>query len=114
MRKRRVLVVDDYDDSRDALVAGLTAAGFVARGVEEEAATAAAAEFEPHVVILDLPIVDLVEIAGSLRATGAKIVALVDRTEPRRSDARAAGVDFFVLRPCAPRDVAAVCRRLTK
>jgi DNA-binding response OmpR family regulator len=113
-KKRRILVVDDYDESREELVAALTAAGFAASGVEEDDAVETAARGRPALVILDLPAADVIEVAPTLHSGQTKIVALLERAEPMRDAIREAGVDFVVLRPCSPAHLVKLVRRLTR
>jgi len=77
----RVLVVDDHPDAADALAAVLEVYGYPARACHDgPAALAAAAEFRPHVCLLDLimPNMDGLELAGRLREqAGGRPLVLV-------------------------------------
>jgi DNA-binding response OmpR family regulator len=110
----RVLVVDDYDETRAELVAELISDGFSARGCDEETAAQVFDDFAPAVLILDLPTADVVELCGSIDSSNTKILALVGRGDPQREAARRAGVDFFLLRPCAASEVVRICRRFVR
>jgi DNA-binding response OmpR family regulator len=105
-------VVDDDDETRDELVRSLAAAGFDARGADTENAQRIAAEHAPATVILDLAVDDAIDVATQLKGSIAKIVAIVTPTEPLRAEAHRAGVDFFLLRPCGPKHVIDIVRRL--
>ena len=119
----RVLVVDGYDDSREALSTELLASGYdvVAVAEEEEAVlvlTKAKRKTAIDVVLLDLPLPEAIEAARALRdERGGKdltIVAVVAPTDSRsaREAAHVEGVDYFVLRPCPPSAIVTQLRRL--
>ena len=104
---RRILVVDDNEDAADTLAEALSDQGYDVRvAVDGPRALAAAAEFGPDVVLLDigLPVMDGYEVARQLR----------QRTEPRpprllavtgygqekdRALATAAGFDDHIVKP---------------
>lgn len=104
---RRVLVVDDNRDSVETLSMLLRLKGHDTRAAQDgEEAIAAADDYQPHVVVLDLslPGMDGYEIARRLRARpyGAKLVlvALTGWTgHDVREKAAAAGFDFHLLKP---------------
>ncbi|WP_171470468.1 response regulator [Frigoriglobus tundricola] len=77
----RVLVVDDHLDAADALAAVLDVYGYPARACHDGAeALVAAAEFGPHVCLLDLmmPNMDGLELARRLREqAGGRPLVLV-------------------------------------
>lgn len=98
----RALVVDGYDETRDALLTELRRRGFNADGAADEDGVPRGT-FD--VVIMDAPAAELEEIACSLRARfpSAVVIALIDRNDvTTRARGRAAGVDAFLLRPCPP------------
>jgi two-component system, OmpR family, response regulator len=80
----RILVVDDHPDSADSLAAVLELLGCPVRSCYDGAsALIAAAEFEPHVCLLDLmmPTMDGLELAGHLKArAGSRPLLLIATT----------------------------------
>jgi DNA-binding response OmpR family regulator len=116
-----VLVVDGFDDSREATAAELRASGHDVLAVaEEEEAVAATGSKSVDVVLLDLPLAEVVDAVRTLRAhpptARSRVVAVVHPTDSRdaRDAARAAGIDYFFLRPCPPREVVKQLRRLLR
>ena len=100
----RVLVVDDYRDTAEVLVELLFNLGYdvrVARDGQEALATAA--EFSPHVALLDtsLPGMDGYEVARRIRRDASlcamRLIALTGFGENR--DPRTAGFDDVVGKP---------------
>jgi PAS domain S-box-containing protein len=103
---RRVLVVEDNEDGREALAALLRLAGHeVEAAASGREALAAAERQRPEVVLLDigLPDLDGYEVAASLRASlGARVrlVALTGYGQPGDLErVRAAGFDAHLLKP---------------
>jgi len=80
----RVLVVDDHPDSADSLAAVLELLGCPVRSCYDGvSALAVAAEFEPHVCLLDLmmPTMDGLELAAHLKArAGSRPLLLIATT----------------------------------
>lgn len=109
-----VLIVDDGEDNRTLYRSHLEHAGF--RVVEAADATegiALARELMPAIVVMDLsmPDVDGWEATRRLKSDPATrrigIVALSAFHEPEsRRRAREAGADFFLAKPCLPRELA--------
>lgn len=107
---RRVLVVDDNADSADSLAMLLTLAGHrVETALDGPGALAAAADFRPEVILLDigLPGMDGYEVARRLWATEPRprplVVALTGYTQGEdRRRAREAGFDYFLVKPVDP------------
>jgi CheY-like chemotaxis protein len=109
----RVLVADDYPDTRATLRLLLASWGHEAR----EAADGAEAlrvdeEFQPDVVLLDLamPGTDGCDVARGLRGSGTTSrplpVALTAHTRPRHVQAALeAGFDRFLAKPCDPSQI---------
>jgi two-component system CheB/CheR fusion protein len=109
-RARRVLVVEDNADSREALCALLDNAGYDCRSAGSgTAALDLVSTFAPEVVILDLglPEVDGFEIARRIRAdarhAAAHLVALTGYGQATdRAASLAAGFDEHVVKPVQP------------
>jgi CheY-like chemotaxis protein/anti-sigma regulatory factor (Ser/Thr protein kinase) len=112
---RRILVIEDNDDAREALVAGLRldghmveAAGTSGEGIEM------AARLRPDVIILDigLPDTDGYEVARIIRTklgSGVRLVALTGYgQEADRRRAAEAGFDAHLTKPVSPEQLAAV------
>jgi CheY-like chemotaxis protein len=80
----RILVVDDHPDAADSLAAVLDLLGCRVRSCYDAmAALAVAAEFEPHVCLLDLvmPTMDGLELAAHLKArAGSRPLLLIATT----------------------------------
>ncbi|HZI64554.1 MAG TPA: ATP-binding protein [Thermoanaerobaculia bacterium] len=109
-RSRRVLVVDDNRDSADSLELLLQINGFDARAAYDgEAALAAAAEFRPAVVLLDigLPKRNGYETARAIRAQpwgrDMILIALTGWSQSEvRESALEAGFDRHLVKPVDP------------
>jgi signal transduction histidine kinase len=107
---RRVLVVDDNVDNAESLALLLRLGGHEARTAQTgPGAIAAASEFRPEVVLLDigLPGMDGYEVARRLReGTGGKTLLLVAQTgygqEDDRCRSRQAGFDAHLVKPIDP------------
>jgi PAS domain S-box-containing protein len=109
-RGSRVLVVDDNCDSADTLAALLDAWGHEVRTLYDgPSAIAAAAEFQPNVVLLDigLPKMNGYEVAAQLRKSANRrpmiLVAFTGygQDEDRRR-VREAGFDYHLVKPLEP------------
>jgi two-component system, sensor histidine kinase len=106
----RILVVDDYPDTRRSLRLLLTSWGHEAREATDGADALRVAEgFRPDVVLLDLalPGADGYEVARSLRELlrplPPLLVALTGHTGAREVGAAVeAGFDHFFAKPCDP------------
>ena len=105
----RVLVVDDYPDTRRSLRMLLTSWGHEAREATDGAAALSTAEsFHPDVVLLDLalPGTDGYQVAKSLRDRlnpPPLLVALTGHTASADVTAAVeAGFDHFFAKPCDP------------
>jgi len=117
---RAVLLIDDDADGRDAVAFVLEARGYrVAAAADGRSGIALARESRPDVVVLDmsLPGLDGWETTRRLRADpatrGAFIIALTGHaTGEARQRALDAGVDGYLVKPCAPEDVIAEIERL--
>lgn len=104
--RRRILVVEDHDDSRAALVVLLQVAGHeVDHAPTGPDGLRRALAFRPDVAILDLdlPGMDGYAIAEALRANTADrplLIATSGNGEQRHRDrARSSGFDAFLLKP---------------
>jgi CheY-like chemotaxis protein len=106
----RVLVVDDYPDTRESLRLLLASWGHEAReAADGVAALRVAGEFRPDVVMLDLalPGADGCEVARGLRKLDLPcrplLVALTAHSDSRHVQAALeAGFDRFLAKPCDP------------
>jgi len=104
---KRVLLVDDNEDSRELLAGLLSLQGFeVEAACDAPAALAVVERWRPEVVILDLglPEMDGWELARRLRSlegfAPARIIALTGYGSDRdRERSRAAGIDAHLLKP---------------
>ena len=107
MRRVRVLVVDDHQMLREALVGMLEVSGFEVVGAVADGAdaTAAAAELAPDVVLMDLsmPVLNGLDATRLLRevAPGTAVVlfSAFDSPELKR-EAFAAGAVAFLPKGC--------------
>jgi two-component system CheB/CheR fusion protein len=108
---RRVLVVEDNADAREALTMLLEETGHDVRAAADGMeALSQAEQFIPDVVLLDigLPGLDGYEVARQLRASprsaDALLVAITGYGQPEdRALARAAGFDYHLLKPVESR-----------
>ena len=117
-----VLVVDDYADGRDLTRCALESAGFqTVEATNGEDALHAVREHRPDLIVLDLslPGLDGWEVARRLRAETATrdlpilgFTAHAERSPLER--ARRAGCDDVITKPCPPKDLIAVVRRLAE
>lgn len=121
----RVLVLDGFDESREASTRELRKAGFDVVAVEEEdEAVAAVADAAARVdlVVLDVPVAEAAEAALALRRASSEaarpgpltLIALVAPSDSRavRESAHDSGIDYVLLRPCPPPALASHLRRL--
>jgi CheY-like chemotaxis protein len=107
---RHILLVDDYPDALEVWTLFLEASGFsVAAAADGQSALDMAAARTPHLVVLDLQLPDLsgLEVARRMRklpATSAvPLIALTGRALPEEiEEARAAGFDTVLVKPCDP------------
>jgi PAS domain S-box-containing protein len=109
----RVLVVDDNVDLVEMLAMIVEASGHqVRKAFDGQSAIAAAIEYQPHVVLLDvgMPDMDGVEVAKKLRrrpeTSNVRIVALTGwgQVEDRQRTAEA-GFDEHLTKPADPRQI---------
>jgi two-component system cell cycle response regulator DivK len=109
-RKRKVLVVDDFEDNRAMYAEFLSFSGFevveAANGVE---AIQKAFALMPDVVVMDLslPVLDGWEATRQLKADprtrDIPVIALTGHAlEGHSQGAREAGCDWFLAKPCLP------------
>lgn len=119
---RLVLIVDDVLDNRELYVQYLTYFGYrAAEAGDGEDALAKAAALKPDVIVMDLslPGMDGWEATRRLKANEATrhipVIALTGHAlSGSDADARAAGCDAFLTKPCDPADLAAAIDRLSQ
>jgi len=112
---RRVLIVDDSEDTASALALVLGMAGHDARAAgDAEAALALLDGWRPDAALIDINLpgeMDGHALAGRLRATlgpGVRLVALTGMSEPEDRDrAVEAGFDLFVVKPATAEQIEA-------
>jgi two-component system cell cycle response regulator DivK len=105
-----VLLVDDDLDNRAIYSAGLRFVGFRVAAVADAATAIRRAVAEhPSAIVMDLamPVIDGFEAIRRLRKDARTrsigIVALsAFRSDESRANAKRAGADFFVAKPCTP------------
>ena len=114
-----VLLVDDYADALEVWELFLSAAGFtVGTATDGVAGLEKARLLKPDVIVMDLQMPGLsgAEVAQALRADQATrhipLIAATGHSRTRLSDARAAGFDSIIVKPCDPDDLVAEIRRL--
>ena len=118
MPTHRVLVVDDYEDSRELYGEYLRFAGYdVATAPDGAAALSCALQQNCDVIVLDLalPKFDGLTILRLLRSNPQTrelpvIVLSASVGEQIRAEAIAAGADLFLSKPCAPEELEAAIR----
>ena len=112
---KRILVVEDDEDSRRILRDLLTTAGFQLLEAEDGEQGIAAAEAQwPDLILMDiqLPIVDGYEATRRIKASPElRSIPIIVVTSQAFSDgeakARAAGCDDFIAKPYSPRQLLA-------
>jgi signal transduction histidine kinase len=110
---RRILVIEDHDDARDALQLLLTLQGHDVRTASDGATgLALILEAEPDVALIDvgLPGLDGYEVARQVRrmaaGNGIRLVAVTGYGQPYdRTRAREAGFDLHLTKPVSPADL---------
>lgn len=106
----RILLVDDYPDALDVWALYLRMCGFeVVTATDGASALAIAADRPPDIAILDLEMPGLsgYEVARRFRADPATrtlpLIAVTGHSHPARiEEARAAGCDRVLTKPCDP------------
>jgi len=117
-----VLVVEDYEDSRALYMVVLAAAGYsVDEAVNGQEALDKIAANKPRIVIMDLsmPILDGWEatrrIKGNPATSDIIVIALTGHaTDYGLQQAREAGADAVLAKPCLPDDLIALMRAVTR
>lgn len=120
--RRLVLIVDDFDDNREMYAEYLSFAGFeVVEARDGLEALARARRLLPAVVVMDLSLPRLDgwattrRLKRSARTRDIPVLALsgfaLDDTE---AEARAAGCDAFLTKPCLPEGLLREVRRLIR
>ena len=120
--KKRVLVVDDFDDAREMYAEYLEFVGFevdtARNGVE---AVEKAQGGDPDIILMDLslPIMDGWEatrlIKQDARTRDIPVMALTGHVLAGNAEhAREAGADEFVAKPCLPQDLENKIRNMLK
>jgi two-component system, cell cycle response regulator DivK len=119
---KRVLVVDDFDDAREMYAEYLAYVGFqvdVARNGVEAVEKAQGAP--PDIILMDLslPVMDGWEatrrLKQDLRTRNIPVMALSGHVLAGNAEqARQAGADEFVAKPCLPQDLEDRIRRMLK
>ncbi|MCB5175856.1 MULTISPECIES: response regulator [Microvirga] len=120
MKRKRILIVEDTEDNRQILRDLLTNAGFdLVEAHDGRSAVAAAAEFRPDLILMDiqLPILNGYEAIRQIKADTAlhpiPIIAVTSYAlSGDREKARAAGCDGYVAKPFSPRQLLATVREL--
>jgi two-component system, cell cycle response regulator DivK len=115
-----ILIVEDYDDSRQMYVQYLTFAGFrVAEAVNGREAIDQATRSLPDLIVMDLslPEVDGWEATRRLKADQrtkrVPVIALTGHALVGHSKtAKEAGCDHYITKPCLPEDLVAEIRRV--
>ena len=108
-RRPRLLIVDDNDDTRDVVAWCMRAAGWLVQDVTNGAdALAAAAMFEPDVIVMDLalPVIDGITATKRLKAdpctAHVPVVAFTAFLREHFADVYDVRFDDVVQKPCPP------------
>ncbi|AKF79348.1 chemotaxis protein CheY [Myxococcus fulvus 124B02] len=120
--RKRVLVVDDFDDAREMYAEYLEFVGFeVVTARDGLEAVAKAQEGEPDIILMDLslPVMDGWEatrrIKQDSRTRDIPVMALTGHVLAGNAEnARDAGADEFVAKPCLPQDLENKIRNMLK
>jgi len=122
VERQRVLVVDDFDDAREMYAEYLEFVGFqvevACNGVE---AVEKAQGVLPDIILMDLslPVMDGWEatrrLKQDLRTRNIPVMALSGHVLAGNAEqARQAGADEFIAKPCLPQDLEDRIRRMLK
>ena len=119
---KRILVVEDQEDSRRILRDLLTSADYeIMEAVNGEEALTAAATQRPDLILMDIqrPIMDGYEATRRIKAdptlTHVPVIAVTSYAlGGDKAKARAAGCDDFVPKPYSPRQLLAKIRQLLR
>lgn len=117
-----VLVVEDYDDNRALYTSVLSDAGYaVDEAVNGQEALDKIAAKKPRIVIMDLsmPVMDGWEATRRIKANAATsdiiVIALTGHaTNYGLQQAREAGADAVLAKPCLPDDLIALMRAFVR
>ncbi|NTX05335.1 response regulator [Myxococcus sp. CA051A] len=120
--RKRVLVVDDFDDAREMYAEYLEFVGFeVDTARDGMEAVEKAQSSEPDIILMDLslPVMDGWEatrrIKQDLRTRDIPVMALTGHVLAGNAEhAREAGADEFVAKPCLPQDLENKIRNMLK
>ncbi|XXF78652.1 response regulator [Myxococcaceae bacterium GXIMD 01537] len=120
--KKRVLVVDDFDDAREMYAEYLEFVGFeVATARNGAEAVEKAQEASPDIILMDLslPVMDGWEATRRIkqdeRTRDIPVMALSGHVFTGNAEqARDAGADDFVAKPCLPQDLESKIRNMLK
>jgi two-component system, cell cycle response regulator DivK len=120
--KKRVLVVDDFDDAREMYAEYLEFAGFLVETARNGAeAVEKAQEASPDIILMDLslPVMDGWEatrlIKNDIRTRDIPVMALSGHVlAGSENHAKEAGADEFVAKPCLPSDLEDKIRTMLK
>jgi two-component system, cell cycle response regulator DivK len=116
----RVLVVDDYDDNREAYAEYLRFVGYeVSTAADGDAALRCALQGTIDVIVLDvaLPKLDGLAVLNVLRSNSMTrnvpvIILSASVSGQVRDDSLAAGANLFLAKPCLPEDLESAIRKL--
>jgi len=120
MTPRRILIVEDTEDNRRIMRDLLSNAGFdIIEAHDGQAAVAAAANYVPDLILMDiqLPVLNGYEAIRRIKADpklqSIPIVAVTSYAlTGDKESARAAGCDRYVAKPFSPRQLLATIREL--
>ena len=113
MTPPHILLVDDYTDALEVWTLYLETSGFsVAPAATGAAALTASQQQTPHAAVLDLQLPDMsgLDLARHFRAQAETrsipLIALTGRALPAEiAEARSAGFDTVLIKPCDPSDL---------
>ena len=119
-RRRKILIIEDYDETRLLLGEHFTHAGYyVETAIDGNAGIAAALALQPDVIVLDLamPRLDGWDTVRILRSypttTGTPVIACTAmRSDESLALATTLGCNAVVKKPCVPMDVERVVDQL--
>jgi two-component system, cell cycle response regulator DivK len=120
MTPKRILIVEDTEDNRRIMRDLLSNAGFdIVEAHDGQAAVAAAANYVPDLILMDiqLPVLNGYEAIRRIKADpklqAIPIIAVTSYAlTGDKESARAAGCDRYVAKPFSPRQLLATIREL--
>lgn len=115
-----VLLVDDYDDSREMYAEFLEHSGFrVCQARDGGQGLSKARELRPDLILMDLSLPGMSgweaiqRLKGDAETKSIPIIALSGHSEAELASQRPVQWDYFLTKPCPPEDLVKACSALS-